>query len=224
MGRPKLFTREEVLSKTIAVFWEKGFSETTVQDLERVTGVNKSGLYAEFKNKEEIFLESLRFYLQTRGGEELLRAEPKGWHNIRRFLEIGHTCYSGRRGCFAVNSLRDVHILPPIAMKIVEASDTRLKQLIKANIQAERPGAKGLPLTGEMILTFFAGLCIEQNAGVPAATAKRKISQFLELLSGVEGSPSDAVPPSSVSQKPGARSVPASRTIGSDRLRAALTT
>ncbi len=198
MGRPKLFTREEVLSKAITVFWEKGFSETTLQDLERVTGVNKSGLYAEFKNKEEIFLESLRFYLQTRGGEELLRAKPKGWHNIRRFLEIGHTCYNGRRGCFAVNSLRDVHILPPIALKIVEASDTKLKQLIKMNILAEMPGTKSLPLTVEMIFTFFAGLCIEQNAGVPAATAKRKIAQFLELLSGVEESSRDAVPPSAL--------------------------
>ena len=198
MGRPKLFTREEVLSKAITVFWEKGFSETTLQDLERVTGVNKSGLYAEFENKEEIFLESLRFYLQTRGGEELLRAEPKGWHNIKRFLEIGHTCYSGRRGCFAINSLRDVHILPPIALQIVEANDTKLKQLIRANILAETPGVKGLPLTVEMIFTFFAGLCIEQNVGVPAATAKRKITQFLELLSGVEENSRDAVPPSTV--------------------------
>ena len=198
MGRPKLFTREEVLSKAITVFWEKGFSETTLQDLERVTGVNKSGLYAEFKNKEEIFLESLRFYLQTRGGEELLRAEPKGWHNIRRFLEIGHTCYSGRRGCFAVNSLRDVHILPPIALKMVEANDTKLKQLIKTNILAEMPGSKSLPLTVEMIYTFFAGLCIEQNAGVPAVTAKRKIAHFLELLSGVEENSRDAVSPSAL--------------------------
>ena len=186
-----------MLSKAITVFWEKGFSETTLQDLEQVTGVNKSGLYAEFKNKEEIFLESLRFYLQTRGGEELLRAEPKGWHNIRRFLEIGHTCYSGRRACFAVNSLRDVHILPPIALKIVRTSDTKLKQLIKTNILAEMPGAINLPLTVEMIFTFFAGLCIEQNSGVPAATVKRKVAQFLELLSGVEENSRDAVPSSS---------------------------
>ena len=183
MGRPKLFTREEVLTKAITVFWEKGFSETTLQDLEHVTGVNKSGLYTEFKNKEDIFLESLRFYLQTRGGEDILSAEPKGWHNVRRFLEIGHTCYSGRRGCFAVNSLREVHVLPSIALKIVEANDTKLKQLIKTNILAGTPDAKNLPLTVDMIFTFFAGLCIEQNAGVAAATAKRKISQFLELIS-----------------------------------------
>ncbi len=30
MGRPKQFSREEVLEKAISVFWEKGFAETTV--------------------------------------------------------------------------------------------------------------------------------------------------------------------------------------------------
>jgi AcrR family transcriptional regulator len=187
MGRPKGFTREDVLTKAIALFWEKGFSETTLQDLERVTGVNKSGLYTEFRNKEDIFLESLRFYLQTRGGDDILAAEPRGWHNIRRFLEVGHTCYSGRRGCFAVNSLRDIHLLPSPALKVVEANDAKLKQLIKSNLAAELPGEKSLPLLVDMIFTFFGGLCIEQNAGVSPATAKRKIARFLELLSGADG-------------------------------------
>jgi hypothetical protein len=46
MGRPKNFRREEVLEKAIPVFWKRGFSDTSVQDLERATGVNKSGLYS----------------------------------------------------------------------------------------------------------------------------------------------------------------------------------
>src|SRR5437660_6090131 len=43
MGRRKLFTREDVLNKTIPVFWKHGLAETSVQDLERATGVRKSG-------------------------------------------------------------------------------------------------------------------------------------------------------------------------------------
>ena len=89
MGRPRQFSREEVLEKAISVFWAKGFSETTLQDLEAVTGVNKSGLYSEFKNKEDIFFASLQHYLQTRGGDDILSVHPLGWNNIQRFLEIG---------------------------------------------------------------------------------------------------------------------------------------
>src|SRR5271169_3415630 len=62
MGRRKLFTREDVLNKTIPVFWKHGLAETSVQDLEQATGVRKSGLYAEFKDKEDLFVASIRQY------------------------------------------------------------------------------------------------------------------------------------------------------------------
>lgn len=182
MGRPRAFKREEVLLKAIPVFWEKGFSGTRLQDLEHATGVNKSGLYTEFKDKEEIFLESLRYYLRTRGGSEILSAEPMGWGNIRRFLEIGLTCYTGRRGCFSVNSLRDVTMLPAEAREIVTESDGRLKELLESNLAAVLPvGVELRPLT-EMIFTFFAGLCVEQNAGLAAPAAEQKVEGFMRLI------------------------------------------
>src|SRR5438477_12417937 len=81
MGRPKQFNREGVLDRAIPVFWKHGFANTTVRHLEEATGVNKSGLYSEFKDKEDLFLASLERYAQTRGAE-ILTAEPIGWGNI----------------------------------------------------------------------------------------------------------------------------------------------
>ena len=60
MGRRRNFSREDVLTKAIPVFWKRGFADTKVEDLEEATGVNKSGLYSEFSSKEEIFVESLK--------------------------------------------------------------------------------------------------------------------------------------------------------------------
>jgi len=76
MARPKNFSREEVLQKAIPVFWKRGFSDTSVHDLERATGVNKSGLYAEFRDKEDLFVESLRYYIATQEKRGLLTAQP----------------------------------------------------------------------------------------------------------------------------------------------------
>jgi hypothetical protein len=45
------FSRDQVLPKALSVFWEKG--ETTLQDLEKATGVDRSGLYSEFKKQRE---------------------------------------------------------------------------------------------------------------------------------------------------------------------------
>jgi AcrR family transcriptional regulator len=54
-GRQKNFSREEVLEKAMPVLWTNGFSDTSLQDLERATGVNKSGLYTEFRDNEDLF-------------------------------------------------------------------------------------------------------------------------------------------------------------------------
>jgi TetR/AcrR family transcriptional regulator, copper-responsive repressor len=35
MGRPKNFSREEVLEKAMPVFWRQGFSDTSLQDLDK---------------------------------------------------------------------------------------------------------------------------------------------------------------------------------------------
>ncbi|MGD0443874.1 MAG: TetR/AcrR family transcriptional regulator [Edaphobacter sp.] len=184
MGRRKLFSREEVLAKAISVFWEKGFADTSVQDLERTTGVNKSGLYVEFKDKKDIFLESLRYYLETRGGDGILATEPKGWHNVERFLAVAQTCYvgGGRRGCFSVNSLRDIALLPPDAQQIIDKNTATLKRLLISNIKAELPGATNAPLLADLVLTFFSGLCIEQNVASNQAAISRKITSFMNFL------------------------------------------
>src|SRR5262245_7587164 len=36
-----------------------------LHELEQATGVNKSGLYAEFEDKEDLFVQSLRYYLEN---------------------------------------------------------------------------------------------------------------------------------------------------------------
>jgi AcrR family transcriptional regulator len=182
MGRPKLFSREAVLNDAMALFWQKGFADTSLQDIEHATGVNKSGLYTEFKNKEDIFLQSLRHYYADRASTEILSAKPQGWDNIQRFLAVGQTCYNGQRGCFSINSLRDISQLPPEARAIVDGYNAQYKRLIIANIKAERPGIANAPLLADMTMTFFSGLCIEENTDPRPSAVSRKIASFMDFL------------------------------------------
>jgi AcrR family transcriptional regulator len=108
MGRPKNFSREEVIDRALPVFWKHGFSDTSVQELEQATGVNKSGLYAEFTGKEDLFLQSLRHYFATGQRKKLLAVEPLGWENVARFLKLAPRSTAGQKGCFCVSSMRGV--------------------------------------------------------------------------------------------------------------------
>ena len=97
MGRPKNFNREGVLEKALPVFWRRGFADASLHELELATGVNKSGLYSEFKDKEDLFMQSLQYYLESLEKKGLLTAEPMGWNNIERFLKLGPCSLEGQR-------------------------------------------------------------------------------------------------------------------------------
>jgi TetR/AcrR family transcriptional regulator, copper-responsive repressor len=181
MGRRKHFSREGVLQKALPVFWKHGFADASLQELEKATGVNKSGLYAEFAGKEDLFLESLRFYLDQLQRRGLLTVEPLGWDNIEQFLKLGPSSTEGQKGCFAISSMRELAILPPETIEIVGQSRVQLKQLIARNIEAEKPKANVDELAG-MVLTFFAGLSMEQNLKSSPAATGRKVGNLMRVL------------------------------------------
>jgi AcrR family transcriptional regulator len=181
VGRPKKFNRESVLEKALPVFWRCGFADTSLHELEIATGVNKSGLYSEFKGKEDLFVQSLRYYLANLEAARLLAIEPLGWDNIERFLKVRPRNRQGLKGCFCVNSMRESAILPREAIDIITRSRGTLKGLIAKNIEGEVPETK-VDVVAELVLTFFTGLCMESNVSSSHAGVVRKVD---ELMKGI---------------------------------------
>ncbi len=181
MGRPKNFSREGVLEKALPVFWKRGFADASLHELEVATGVNKSGLYSEFEDKEDLFVQSLRYYLENVEKRGLLTTEPLGWNNIERFLKMGPCSMEGQKGCFSVSSMREFPILPPEAAAIITRSRSKLKQLIAKNIQVERPMMNADSLA-ELVLTFFTGLSMEHNLSSSRPSIVRKIDDLMNII------------------------------------------
>ena len=181
MGRPRKFSRESVLEKALPVFWQHGYAGTSVQDLEQATGVNKSGLYSEFKGKEDLFLESLRFYFETRGGTDIMVREPLGWGNVEAFIRLSEDHPNGQSGCFSVNSMREFSDLPSDVHDLVASTRARLKPLVVQNIQAENPSMDAEALA-ELVMVFFSGICIEQNMASGKRAANDRINSFMQAM------------------------------------------
>jgi TetR/AcrR family transcriptional regulator, copper-responsive repressor len=184
MGRRKLFTREDVLDKAIPVFWKHGLAETSVQDLEQATGVRKSGLYTEFKDKEDLFVQSLRRYFEVLMARGHLTKQPLGWVNVESFLKV---CYGswGQKGCFSVNSMREFADLPPKARQIMVASVMKAHQLLIDNLAAARGSHDDNDSLAGLIVTFFSGICLEQNLGPDRARITKKIDAFMQLIRAI---------------------------------------
>ena len=179
MGRQKIYDLDTLLKATTQVFWEKGLAETTLADIEKCTGVNKSSLYTEFKDKEDIFAASINHYINNNGVYELLSVHPLGKSNVMAFLKLGKSC-SGQRGCFVVNSVRESAILPLKAKELIQAHLKKVKLKLIENII--KTNFIGNPeVCADLILTFNAGLCLELNAN--RKSQEDKIESFISLLS-----------------------------------------
>lgn len=65
MPRSKEFDPQVALHQAMMVFWEKGFTETSYEDLVQATGVNRYGLYSAFGDKQAFFLQAMDHYANT---------------------------------------------------------------------------------------------------------------------------------------------------------------
>ncbi len=55
-----LETRKKILESALDVFYEKGYSKTTLDDIAERAGVSRGPIYWNFKNKDDIYLISLK--------------------------------------------------------------------------------------------------------------------------------------------------------------------
>ncbi|WP_372808906.1 TetR/AcrR family transcriptional regulator [Pontiella sp.] len=58
------FDRNEVLDKAIALFWQHGYSASSMQQVVKATGLQPGSIYLAFGNKEGLFREALERYSQ----------------------------------------------------------------------------------------------------------------------------------------------------------------
>lgn len=113
MPRHAEYDRDEVVAAATAVFWERGYSQTSIGDLVTATGLQPGSLYAAFGNKKGLFLEVIDQYNQTFISKihDLRRKHGAALPKIRGLLQqIADEALQGEadRGCLTVNALLEM--------------------------------------------------------------------------------------------------------------------
>lgn len=62
-GRPLSFDRDRALHQAMLLFWRHGYESTSLNDLTTALNVPPSSIYAVFKDKKSLFLESVALYV-----------------------------------------------------------------------------------------------------------------------------------------------------------------
>lgn len=62
MGRQQRYDRIETVEKAMNLFWRNGFSGTSMRDLEDCLDMRPGSIYANFSNKEHLYMETMNLY------------------------------------------------------------------------------------------------------------------------------------------------------------------
>lgn len=110
MARTRSFNREEKLKLAMEVFWKKGFTNTSINDLVDVLQINRFSLYNSFGDKKMLYFESLIYYVDkiTLPNLEILNNDSASWPELELFLnQYVERQYVDSFGCFVQDALID---------------------------------------------------------------------------------------------------------------------
>ena len=195
MGRHSSFNKETVLKNALTLFWSRGFSASSLRQLEEVTELHPGSLYHHFKNKEGLYLGALNYYLdhqmQNRINKYLTGNSPLD--GIRRFLTTGYRHNNDeqfRNCCFLACTSTELHLLPKEAGLLASKGINTLQDAFEKQLHhLATPGHSDLVRkaaeNSRELVCFYLGLQllarINPNQHELDATVKNNLHQILKL-------------------------------------------
>lgn len=191
MGRSKEYDREKVLDAATKLFWETGFTGTSMNALVEATGLGKRSMYQEFGNKENLFRECIQNYIWNLNKEAntILTRKPLGLENIKAFFanRIEYVTSSDCKGCMVINAAIEKELIDPEAFLIVQNALTGHEKnfylcLKAAQDRGEIPTNKDCKALAGYLMTFSAGIMTMSKTGPTKATLVANVEVALSTI------------------------------------------
>jgi TetR/AcrR family transcriptional repressor of nem operon len=167
-GRPREFDTNVALEKAMLVFWKKGFTETSLADLEQATGAGRQSLYAAFGDKHALFSQVVEFYFVRvlQPMVDLLDAPGSGRGNIDRLLQSweDYVCSPLFQGCLvdrAIDSAASDERMNAFLSRKLTFLENALERALRRAVEAGEVSSSVQPrATARVLLTLSQGLSV----------------------------------------------------------------
>lgn len=209
VGRPRSFDQDLVLRQVMNAFWTHGYDATTMQQLERATGLHKGSLYKAFGDKHDLFIAALTRYLDDvyRAKQAAIEMAPDpltGLHDALAVMcvvepvgedddTVGRSAAPDAeqgpatryRGCFGLTSLMDRVPEDNVVEELLTANRDRELALFTTCIErgqndGEISGRYPPAFMAQLLFTFLAGISATLKTPMPAAQPEELIDAFLQ--------------------------------------------
>ncbi|WP_428229069.1 TetR/AcrR family transcriptional regulator [Flavobacterium sp.] len=191
-GRPTIYDDSNIIKKAQEIFWQKGYSATSLSDLQKATGAGAGSFYNTFKGgKKEVFQKAVQerrlafdsFKSQLEISESPLELIKDFFISIADASKDEHF-----KGCIIANTVvemtyidEDLEESAVQILKDVEQMFTgAIKQeQIKGNLQTQTPPE----ILGKYLITFWCGLNTLRRMYPDKNVLKNQIEMQLAVIS-----------------------------------------
>jgi AcrR family transcriptional regulator len=191
MGRKQTWDEEELLARLMALFRRRGYCETSLQDIERATGLHPGSLYKAYGSKEGLFVRAIAAY-NERVVEARVRMHLDGatspLDGIRNYFR---STYDGIApndpGCLLTNTaIEAVHVGDEARALVMRGFDTIERGFARAIVRAQECGKVDRDVApgraAAALCALYQGLLVLVRFGAPRAKLVATTDAALSIL------------------------------------------
>jgi AcrR family transcriptional regulator len=186
-GRPRQFDEDSALNGAMSLFWQKGLSATSLDELAVAMNMNRPSIYNAFGNKHDIYRRSLaRFCGQLdKGFEATIASSSSIKTGLVAFFDMAIEVYCGgeaQMGCLMICTAPSEALSHPEVGEDLKGLIQRLDSKIANSLEkAQREGelCKSLQpkLAAKMLQATLHTLALRARTG-ESKTSLRKLGRY----------------------------------------------
>ncbi len=189
----KQYNETEALDAAMTAFWNDGYEATSVQDLERATGLNKSSLYNAYGSKEQLFTRCMERFselygrrMQTELDHPDFRSAVGGFFG-RLVARLEDEALP--KGCLATMAAMEFGGAEGEAAGRVEANLDWMhhafrERCVRAIEDGQLPGDADAAAIAAMLLAMTRGIAVLNRGHSDPDLVRRAVSGMLAALDG----------------------------------------
>jgi len=191
-GRPPKYDSDEALGNAIRVFWAKGLTATSLDDLSDAMNMNRPSIYNAFGGKESIYRKAMARFVDQLGEqlEGILFSEP----NVNTALKLFYgsaldTYFSGDEplGCFVtctatVEAARFPEIRNDLKLVIDRVDSAFERRLMKALDEGDWPQGKDPRKVAKLLHATLQSVAVRARSGEARASLEMMCSSTVDMF------------------------------------------
>jgi TetR/AcrR family transcriptional repressor of nem operon len=192
MARQREFDPGEALQTAIALFWEKGYYDTSVDEVVKRTGVAKYGIYGTFGTKHELFRKALSQYANDRHKDiqRPIRKPDAALPEVLAFFKGALKLLTAKghpRGCLIANTgielgLHDPEISAFVKAFFKETTTVMARCLERAAEQGQLVTSIDISSLAPYLVTEFRTMLMLAASGHSRRDIERHLEVALQVL------------------------------------------